>query len=92
MSWDPKVGFKVPYGPYTVYNTFICETSVSGREFKSMFIPVRQSECIAFLSKSDHWKMKTIALKEMPRSHFVCFVSNLQLLLLKMWKSSQSMS
>ncbi|XP_018515715.1 vascular endothelial growth factor receptor kdr-like [Lates calcarifer] len=43
MVWDPKVGFKIPYGPYTMYNTLTCNTVVNGREFKSLYIPHRHT-------------------------------------------------
>ncbi|KAM3612979.1 uncharacterized protein V6R79_018245 [Siganus canaliculatus] len=43
MVWDPKVGFKIPYGPYVVYSLLTCRTEVNGREFKSMYIPTRQT-------------------------------------------------
>ncbi|XP_022615628.1 vascular endothelial growth factor receptor kdr-like [Seriola dumerili] len=39
--WDPKVGFKIPYGPYTMYNTLTCNTMVNGREVHSVYIPNR---------------------------------------------------
>ncbi|XP_039975481.1 vascular endothelial growth factor receptor kdr-like [Xiphias gladius] len=41
--WDPKVGFKIPYGPYTMYSTLTCSTIVNGSEFTSMYIPKRQT-------------------------------------------------
>ncbi|XP_070769236.1 vascular endothelial growth factor receptor kdr-like [Enoplosus armatus] len=41
MVWDPKVGFKIPYGPYTVYSIITCNTMVNGREIQSMYIPTR---------------------------------------------------
>lgn len=43
MIWDPKVGFRIPYGPYTVYSLLTCRTVVNGQEFESMFIPNRQT-------------------------------------------------
>ncbi|XP_044061818.1 vascular endothelial growth factor receptor kdr-like [Siniperca chuatsi] len=43
MVWDPKVGFKIPYGPYTAYSIFTCNTMVNGHEFKSMYIPTRHT-------------------------------------------------
>lgn len=54
MVWDPKVGFKIPYGPYTAYNILTCNTMVNGRMFKSMYIPKRQSESVVFLAKLAH--------------------------------------
>ncbi|KAM4732924.1 LOW QUALITY PROTEIN: vascular endothelial growth factor receptor kdr-like [Anableps anableps] len=39
--WDPKVGFKIPYGPYTTYLWFTCGTVVNGREFLSYYVPLR---------------------------------------------------
>lgn len=59
MVWDPKVGFEIPYGPYTLYNILICNTMVNGRQFKSMYIPTRQSESFVFLAKLAHWKIKS---------------------------------
>uniref|UniRef100_A0A3P8SH51 receptor protein-tyrosine kinase n=1 Tax=Amphiprion percula TaxID=161767 RepID=A0A3P8SH51_AMPPE len=41
--WDPKVGFKIPYGPYTAYSMLTCTTVVNGREFQSVYIPQRQT-------------------------------------------------
>nr|XP_046261533.1 vascular endothelial growth factor receptor kdr-like [Scatophagus argus] len=41
MVWDPKVGFKIPYGPYTLYNMLTCITVVNGHEYKSVYIPKR---------------------------------------------------
>lgn len=53
MKWDPKVGFKIPYGPYNQYNLLTCKTEVNGREFKSMYLLQRRSksatQCRAFL-------------------------------------------
>uniref|UniRef100_A0A3Q3JFP0 receptor protein-tyrosine kinase n=1 Tax=Monopterus albus TaxID=43700 RepID=A0A3Q3JFP0_MONAL len=42
-KWDPMQGFTIPYGPYTTYNTFTCYTKINGREFRSMYIPARQT-------------------------------------------------
>ncbi|XP_035505934.2 vascular endothelial growth factor receptor kdr-like [Scophthalmus maximus] len=41
MVWDPKVGFKIPYGSYTIHTMLTCKTVVNGREFKAMYIPKR---------------------------------------------------
>ncbi|XP_069027319.1 vascular endothelial growth factor receptor kdr-like [Embiotoca jacksoni] len=41
--WDPKVGFKIPYGPDTTYTFLTCSTVVNGQEFKTMYIPQRQT-------------------------------------------------
>ncbi|XP_068181455.1 vascular endothelial growth factor receptor kdr-like isoform X2 [Antennarius striatus] len=41
MVWGPKVGFTVPYGPYVMYNMFICNTVVNGINFKSLYMPKR---------------------------------------------------
>ncbi|XP_070692696.1 vascular endothelial growth factor receptor kdr-like isoform X2 [Pempheris klunzingeri] len=46
MVWDPKVGFKIPYGPYTVYDMLTCNTMVNGRVLKSKYIPVRKSHVL----------------------------------------------
>lgn len=48
MVWDPKVGFKIPYGPYTVYNMLTCNTVISGQNIMSVYIPNRQSESFVF--------------------------------------------
>lgn len=42
-KWDPKVGFRLPYGPSAVYNIITCVTMAHGRQFKSMYIPRRRS-------------------------------------------------
>ncbi|XP_051810886.1 vascular endothelial growth factor receptor kdr-like isoform X2 [Acanthochromis polyacanthus] len=41
--WDPKVGFKIPYGPYTAYSLLTCKTVVNGRKFESVYVPQRQT-------------------------------------------------
>ncbi|XP_026213474.1 vascular endothelial growth factor receptor kdr-like isoform X2 [Anabas testudineus] len=41
LVWDPKVGFKMPYGPYTAYNTLICTAVVNGEKFQSLYMPYR---------------------------------------------------
>lgn len=51
MEWDPKVGFKIPYGPYTMYSTLTCHTMVNGEKFSSVYIPQRQSESVVILAK-----------------------------------------
>ncbi|KAI3351635.1 hypothetical protein L3Q82_020471, partial [Scortum barcoo] len=43
MTWDSKVGFEIPYGPYTAYSLLTCNTMVDGRQFTSMYIPTRQT-------------------------------------------------
>ncbi|XP_072251611.1 vascular endothelial growth factor receptor kdr-like isoform X2 [Leuresthes tenuis] len=43
MVWDPKVGFRIPYGPFTMYSLLTCNTVVSGRQFQSIYIPQRQT-------------------------------------------------
>jgi len=49
MVWDPKVGFRIPYGPFTLYSLLTCNTVVRGRQFQSIYIPQRQSEsCFSF--------------------------------------------
>ncbi|XP_019726842.1 vascular endothelial growth factor receptor kdr-like isoform X1 [Hippocampus comes] len=42
-EWDPKVGFRIPYTPETVYDMLICSAVVNGQEFRSMYIPKRLS-------------------------------------------------
>lgn len=39
--WDPKVGFKIPYGKYTMYPFLTCSTEVNGRQFSSNYMPYR---------------------------------------------------
>ncbi|XP_038554737.1 vascular endothelial growth factor receptor kdr-like [Micropterus salmoides] len=41
--WDPKVGFRIPYAPQTSYYVLTCNTTVNGHEFKSVYIPRRQT-------------------------------------------------
>ncbi|XP_030594896.1 vascular endothelial growth factor receptor kdr-like [Archocentrus centrarchus] len=41
IVWDPKVGFRIPYSPYTTYDLLTCQTTVKGRLVKSMYIPKR---------------------------------------------------
>ncbi|CAB1454018.1 unnamed protein product [Pleuronectes platessa] len=41
MVWDPKVGFKIPYGPFTMYLSLTCRTVVNGSEFHAMYYPKR---------------------------------------------------
>ncbi|XP_035525018.1 vascular endothelial growth factor receptor kdr-like [Morone saxatilis] len=43
MVWDSKVGFRIPYGPYTSYTMLTCNTMVKGSEHRSMYIPTRQT-------------------------------------------------
>ncbi|XP_061581509.1 vascular endothelial growth factor receptor kdr-like isoform X2 [Cololabis saira] len=43
LLWDPKVGFTIPYGPYTMYTMFICRTVIDGRSFDSLYLPQRQT-------------------------------------------------
>uniref|UniRef100_A0A8C7UVL0 receptor protein-tyrosine kinase n=1 Tax=Oncorhynchus mykiss TaxID=8022 RepID=A0A8C7UVL0_ONCMY len=40
-EWDPKVGFKIPYGPYKFYHLLTCVTSVNGQRVQSKYIPLR---------------------------------------------------
>ncbi|KAK7922469.1 hypothetical protein WMY93_009371 [Mugilogobius chulae] len=41
MEWDPKIGFKIPFGSLTHYNLLTCNTEVNGRGFRSMYMPRR---------------------------------------------------
>ncbi|KAM8732613.1 vascular endothelial growth factor receptor kdr-like [Acanthopagrus schlegelii] len=59
MSWDPKVGFTIPYGPSTMYNMLICHTTVNGREFRSMYIPMRQTSVLKNV-KIDHERVRVL--------------------------------
>lgn len=47
--WDSKVGFKIPYGPHTMFYFLTCNAVTSGREVSSVFIPTRHSESMSFL-------------------------------------------
>uniref|UniRef100_A0A672HDC5 receptor protein-tyrosine kinase n=1 Tax=Salarias fasciatus TaxID=181472 RepID=A0A672HDC5_SALFA len=44
MVWDPKEGFRIPYGEYTWHGMLECNTVVNGRSFKSIYIPFRLME------------------------------------------------
>lgn len=50
MQWDPKEGFTIPYGPFTMYYFLTCQTVVSGRSVSLNFIPTRHSESMPFFS------------------------------------------
>ncbi|KAM6999689.1 vascular endothelial growth factor receptor kdr-like [Tautogolabrus adspersus] len=43
IVWDPEVGFKIPYGPSTMFSLLTCNTMVKGRKLESMYIPMRQT-------------------------------------------------
>ncbi|XP_061756252.1 vascular endothelial growth factor receptor kdr-like isoform X1 [Nerophis ophidion] len=43
IKWDPKDGFRIPYGPSAVYTKLFCTTIVNGREFHSDYMVRRQS-------------------------------------------------
>ncbi|XP_071773186.1 vascular endothelial growth factor receptor kdr-like [Centroberyx gerrardi] len=45
-EWDPMVGFRIPYGTYTMYSFLICVTKVNGHEVESLYIPQRQSNVL----------------------------------------------
>ncbi|XP_038159897.1 vascular endothelial growth factor receptor kdr-like isoform X1 [Cyprinodon tularosa] len=40
-EWDPKVGFRIPYGPYTIHTYLICKTQVNGQQYISYYVPRR---------------------------------------------------
>lgn len=42
-QWDPKVGFRIPYGPYTAYHWLTCHATVRGLKVSSKFMPIRQT-------------------------------------------------
>ncbi|XP_061690648.1 vascular endothelial growth factor receptor kdr-like isoform X2 [Syngnathoides biaculeatus] len=42
-DWDPKVGFKIPYSPESVYSMLTCTTVVHGLDFSSTYFPKRTS-------------------------------------------------
>lgn len=46
VEWDPRVGFTVPYGPYTMKYKLICKAVSSGQI--SEYIPFRMSESLPF--------------------------------------------
>lgn len=69
--WDSKVGFKIPYGPYTTYHFLTCNAVTSGRKASSVFIPTRQSESMSFLGGRVHIFKQT---KKVELSYFFCFV------------------
>lgn len=43
-QWDPKVGFRIPYGPYTGHYWLTCHATVRGLKVSSKFMPLGQSE------------------------------------------------
>ncbi|XP_053486492.1 vascular endothelial growth factor receptor kdr-like [Ictalurus furcatus] len=46
VSWDPKVGFRIPLGPYQSYDIITCATSVKGEQVKTSFIILRRSSVL----------------------------------------------
>ncbi|CAB1325393.1 unnamed protein product [Coregonus sp. 'balchen'] len=42
-EWDPKMGFKIPYGPHEYYSLLTCVTSVNGQRVQSHYIPLRKT-------------------------------------------------
>lgn len=42
-EWDPRVGFRIPYGPYSTYNMLICVADANGQRVQSGYIPFRQT-------------------------------------------------
>lgn len=46
--WDPKVGFRIPYGPYTTSLMLTCTAVVNSQRLTSVYIPKRQSESFVF--------------------------------------------
>uniref|UniRef100_A0A8C8FB53 receptor protein-tyrosine kinase n=1 Tax=Oncorhynchus tshawytscha TaxID=74940 RepID=A0A8C8FB53_ONCTS len=60
-EWDPKMGFKIPYGPYKFYHLLTCVTSVNGQRVQAtgklpmvLIHPVfpSTSACIAILLRN----------------------------------------
>lgn len=48
VSWDPKVGFRVPLGPFKNYSFINCVTSVNDKQVTASFILMLRSECFFF--------------------------------------------
>lgn len=69
--WDSKVGFKIPYGPYTAYHFLTCDAVTNGRKVSSVFIPSRHSESMSFLGRGGHIFKQT---KKAELSYFFVFV------------------
>lgn len=70
MSWDPKVGFRIPLGRYKSYNIIKCASSVNGTKVTSTFLFLRHSECFLILMFSNiQWSNSVIE----PTSVFVMF-------------------
>ncbi|KAB5571233.1 hypothetical protein PHYPO_G00222690 [Pangasianodon hypophthalmus] len=46
MSWDPKVGFRIPLGPYKSYERITCATSVNGKKVTTSFILLHRSNVL----------------------------------------------
>ncbi|MEQ2180641.1 hypothetical protein GOODEAATRI_003264, partial [Goodea atripinnis] len=56
--WDPKVGFKIPYGPYTMYSWLTCSTEVNGHQFLSHYFPKRHTKLLQNIKITpDHVKV-----------------------------------
>ncbi|XP_047658234.1 vascular endothelial growth factor receptor kdr-like isoform X2 [Tachysurus fulvidraco] len=45
-SWDPKVGFRIPLGPYKTFERITCATSVNGAKFTSEFLFQRRTSVL----------------------------------------------
>lgn len=70
MSWDPKVGFRIPLGPHMSYSYITCATSVNGTKVTSEFILQRLSKCFLMSMFSNiQWSNLDIE----PTSVFVTF-------------------
>ncbi|XP_067103712.1 vascular endothelial growth factor receptor kdr-like [Osmerus mordax] len=41
LEWDPRVGFKIPYGSQTIYSQLTCVSDANGRRVESTYIPLR---------------------------------------------------
>ncbi|XP_072293233.1 vascular endothelial growth factor receptor kdr-like isoform X2 [Eucyclogobius newberryi] len=44
IKWDPKVGFKIPYGSFDHYTLLSCNTEVNGHHYRSIYMPRRWSD------------------------------------------------
>lgn len=51
VSWDPKVGFRVPLGPFKSYSFVRCVTNVNDTATYANFILIALSECFFTCSK-----------------------------------------
>lgn len=63
IVWDPKVGFTIPYGPYTMHKLLTCHTTVNGRLIESSYFVKRYSEFVVFfLVTLFYWQIFKIVI------------------------------